>query len=125
MRSKNNNVFRYCSYWGHWSRVLHEATVRDGANYVEVDITAINGRTEHDWAHTRRINIRSHGTSRHKNDLFVGTLPEEVVDHMREWMDEALIERLLHEDFLPQIDWDKYRKHCNGGASFELIKIGD
>lgn len=121
VRSKNNNMFVYCSYWGCWSRILRESTIHSPEPTVEVNLTAVNGRSEHDWASTRQIWIRAHGTSRDKKDQFVGTLPEEVIALMREWMDAPLIERLLHEDFLPEIDWAKYRKLNNGGAAFPLI----
>lgn len=124
VRSNNNNVFVRSSYWGAWSRILSEGTPHNNGRTVEVNITAINGRTDFDWASTLKINIREHCTMRSKDDLFVGTLPEHVIAHMREWMDQPLMDRLLHEDFLPQIDWALYRKHNNGGAPFELIKIG-
>lgn len=125
VRSKNNNIFIYSSYWGCWSRILQEATPHNDGNYIEVNLTAINPTYEHSWKEQiEMIRIRRHGTSRDKKDRFVGTLPQEVVDMMLRYLAPELVERLLHEDFLPHIDWNLYRKHCNGGAPFEKIRIG-
>ena len=123
VRSKNNNMFVYSSYWGCWSRILQEATPHNDGNFIEVNLTAINPTYEHSWKEQiEPIRIRRHGTSRDRNDKFVGTLPQEAYDMMCRHLPQELIERLMHEDFLPNIDWEKYRKHSNGGAPFELIK---
>lgn len=120
VRSKNNNVFVFSSYWNTWSRVLVEMDSHGQAHTVEVNLTALGSS---DWIKTESINIRRHVTSRDRNDKFVGTLPAKAVEYMREHMSDEIVERLLHEDFLPQIDWSLYSKHCNGGAQFDLIKI--
>lgn len=121
VRSKNNNVFIFSYYWNSWSRILMERDAHGNNHYIEVNLTAIN---DCDWERVRSINIRRHGTTRDRNDKFVGTLPAKAVEYMRKHMDEETVERLLHEDFLWQIDWNLYEKHCNGGAPFEQIKIG-
>lgn len=41
---------------------------------------------------------------------------------MKDRLDHNLVDRLLHEDLLSCIDWDKYKKLCNGGASFYDIQ---
>lgn len=123
IRSKNNNVFTYSSYWGNWSRILQEGTPHNDGYCIEVSITAINPTWEHAWKELGDIRIRRHGTTRDSKDKFVGTLPEHSLEMMRHYLDAPLIERLLHEDFLPHIDWAKYQKLCNGGAPFDLIRL--
>lgn len=123
IRSNNNNVFHYCSYWGNWSRILQEGTPHNDGRHIEISVTAINGTTEYDWRIIKELRIRAHGTTRSPRDKFVGTLPQHALEHMREWLDAPLIERLLHEDFLHRIDWSKYQKLCNGGSPFDLILL--
>lgn len=122
IRSLNNNVFHYSSYWGAWSRILQEGTPHNDGYHIEITITAINPTHEHAWKELADLRIRRHGTMRDRKDLFVGTLPEHSLEMMRRYLDAPLIERLLHEDFLPHIDWTKHRQHNNGGAPFELIR---
>jgi hypothetical protein len=71
----------------------------------------------------KTINIRRHATaySNHNNKV-VTYLPDSALELMKTWLDKPLIERLLHEDFLPYIDWEKERKLSNAGAAFDLIK---
>lgn len=121
VKSRNGNLFYWSSYWHCWSRVL-SVQGRLEIGTVEVDLTAINPTHAHAWERVRRINIRAHGTARGRGDQLVSALPGIWVDKMHEMLgDAALVERLLHEDFLPSIDWYKYRKVCNGGAALADI----
>jgi hypothetical protein len=115
------NLFVYCSYWGTWGRVLRY--MNRNVDQVEVNLTPINAGFG-DWKkEVGRIVIRKHGTSRDKKDVYQAYLPGEVVDFMKKFLqDDHLVSRLINEDFLSQIDWDKYRKHNNGGAPLDLIK---
>lgn len=122
LRSKNNNVFVFNSYWRTWSRVLNQRCTRSELNTVEVNLTPVNPLVVNNWIdQIEPIIIRSHVTDTSPDGVFVGTLPYEVIIRMEQVLDPALIDRLLHEDFLPQIDWTKYRQHNNGGAKFDLI----
>lgn len=119
MKSKlyPRNLFVYSAYWGTWSRVLQ--FMQGGDNpvaQVEVNLTAVNPTTKLDWRRVPLIVIRKHVTARSDRDLYVADLPDNALALMKEWLDEDTIQRLLHEDFLPQIDWDKYNQHCNGGC---------
>ncbi len=115
-------TFIYCSYWGTWSRVLsHSYRAFGYGPYVEVDLTPILNSYQ-TWDHVKRINIRAHGTTMGKNDKITSELPSEVKQKMIENLGAELTERLLTEDFLPQIDWALYAKKCNGGAAFADIK---
>lgn len=123
-RSRNNNMFVRGAYWRTWSRILQERTERGEMYSIEVNLTPVNARRATSWEEqVTPIVIRRHMTARMHGDIFVGTLPAEVIEQMHTFLPFETVERLLHEDFLPQIDWDKYKQHCNGGAKFELIKV--
>jgi len=112
--------FHYSSYWGKWSRVLQELTADQ--QQVEVDLNPINSQWDFPWETTKKINIRSHRTAPGRNDKRTDKLPSDVLELMEEKLGEQLVNRLLNEDFLPYVDWDKYREICNGGACFDDIK---
>jgi hypothetical protein len=112
--SRNGDMFFYSSYWRTWSRVLAPEGALD-VGIVEVDLTG-------NWERVRTINIRAHRTARKSGDLLVRELPSEALEAMKKHMPgQAILDVLLHEDLLPQIDWYKYRKVCNGGAAFGNI----
>lgn len=126
-RSKNNNVFVYSSYWGTWSRVLYHESDRalkqrydlPYSPWIELDLTAINPTTINNWSDkVQHANIRCHSTTRGDKDKIVGTLPGHVVQLMRRNLTEDCVQKLLHEDYLPYIDFEKGRKACNGGFHF-------
>lgn len=119
MKSQNGDLFIYNSYWRTWSRVLRPMS--DKHDQVEVDLTTPNSHIESEWEKVRNIHIRKHCTSPRYGDLLEEELPDSVIKHLRRNVDEAVLHRLLHEDFLPQIDWDKYHKVDNGGASLSQI----
>jgi hypothetical protein len=133
IKSRNNNVFHYSSYWGNWSRILfHDSKgteiIRRKYNIpshiltLEVDVTAINPLVDLHWeSHVARINIRGHCTAFDPKDKIVGSLREDTIERMQEHLSTEQIESLLHSDFLPFIDWDLYSKMCNGGAPFAKI----
>lgn len=116
VKSRNGDAFIYSSYWSTWSRVI--ATKHQNISVVEVDLTAVNPHNDSGWPRVQRINIRSHCTTRDKSDVLCYTLPAHVFDLMKSRIpDTLLLDRLLHEDLYPLIDWDKYNKICNGGAA--------
>lgn len=125
VRSQNGNMFVFSGYWRRWARVLHESTPRDLPNCphstVEVDLEVVMNIPSM-WDRVNAINIRNHCTTRTQGDVFSGSIPGKVHEHMRAYMTETTVNRLLHEDFLPNINWDIYRQHSNGGAPFELVK---
>ena len=123
VRSENKNMFVYNSYWRTWSRILQEGTPHNNFEFIEVNVTPVNPDFQHSWPEQiTPVRIRKHGTTRSRDDKFVGTLPEEVVAMLNEHVPQEIQHFLLHEDLLPQIDWDLYRKHNNGGADFDLIR---
>lgn len=126
-RSRNNNAFVYSSYWGSWSRVLfHESDKKLARQYglesntwIELDLTAINPHDISGWRDgVQYANIRCHSTTRGDRDRIVGTLPGHVVKRMREFLTEDCVQKLLHADYLPYIDFEKGRKVNNGGFKF-------
>lgn len=129
VRSQNNNVFKYCSYWGSWSRVLwHESDQKlrssigfdaRASSFIELDLTAVNSDSKLHWeSHTQHANIRTHCTAIGPNDKFTMTLPGRAVYRMREWLTEDAVQKLIHADYLPYIDFEKGRKASNGGFKF-------
>jgi hypothetical protein len=110
--------FHYSSCWGTWSRVLTD----DGPHhsYVEVNLTPVNGNWQDRVAPVR---IRVHGTARDFRDIDTDELPAAVYQRMVDNLGEELTERLLNEDFIPQIDFARYRAVCNGGANLEDIRV--
>jgi hypothetical protein len=128
MRSKMypRNLFVFSAYWRTWSRVLRFSQHGEcNQTQVEVDLTATNPTTALHWPRVQAINIREHHTARNARDLYTADLPLQVVELMRTWMPEEVVQRLLHEDFLPQIDWDKYQKHNNGGCRLHMCLKDD
>lgn len=113
-------MFHYSSYWHMWSRVLTSTHKGRGGNFVEVNLTPIRNWQEE----VAGIRIRVHCTSRGRDDKTVATLPPEVRAKMVKNLGEELTQRLLTEDFLSQIDWERYQKACNGGANLADIKKG-
>lgn len=117
---KYKSKFVYSGYWRTWSRILD---YKDDC-FVEVDLTPVNPTVASEWNKVAQINIRRHRTNP-LNNRFANTLDSEVLGLMSKWLSLDVIERLLHEDFLPSIDWDRYAAHNNGGAVFSLIKKDD
>lgn len=115
-----NTKYKYCAYWGTWDRILD---YKDGT-FVEVNLTAINPTSSINWERNETIIIRRHATRPSDRDIFTNFLGSDVVKLMEHWMPTDIVDRLITEDFLPRIDWVKYEKVRNGGAPFDLIKIG-
>ncbi|MBX4189341.1 hypothetical protein KW785_01960 [Candidatus Parcubacteria bacterium] len=92
--------------------------------FVEVNLTPIGGFSPGvAWKDlVQPIRIRSHETSLDPRDKRVEVLPENISQAMIRQLGPVLTQRLLTEDFLPQIDWDLYRRKCNGGANLEDIR---
>jgi hypothetical protein len=111
-------LFVKCGYWHTWSRIL--STRHPQGPYVEVNLTSVSGNKS--WeTDVKPIWIRMHCTSR-KDDLIVSELPSEVRERMVAMLGEELTQRLLTEDFLPQIDPELYKEKTNGGAKLEDIR---
>jgi hypothetical protein len=110
-------MFILCTYWRRWSRIL--STNHQQGHFVEVNLTPIRS-WEEDVSHIR---IRLHGTARDPSDKLVTELPPEVKSNMINHLGEELTSRLLTEDFLSQIDWERFKVKNNGGAKLEDINI--
>lgn len=121
--SRNGDKFLYNNYWGRWSRVLVPMGLH--SSQVEVDLTAINPMSDELWPRVAAIHIRRHGTSMDRKDKLSATLPTYAYEMMQSRIkDEAILCRLLHEDLIPLIDWDKFNKINNGGASLaDCLKV--
>lgn len=110
-------MFVYSSYWRTWSRLLLENMDRSGT-CVELNLTGTNGK----WDRVPLEIIRKHCTARDNKDLITRTLPDAVEAMIRNALGDELFERMVTYDYLPEIDWQKYNQHCNGGAEFDKIK---
>lgn len=113
-------MFRYCGYWHSWTRVLSENHPKGPC--IEVNLTPIPNCYSSTWANdVAPIRIRAKGLS--SGDKMADQLPEDVKRAMVRNLGAELTERLLTEDFLPQIDWNIYERKCNGGANLEDIRL--
>lgn len=133
--SNNGNVFHYSSYWRTWSRVLfhmpldtrqdhpHHVLKRDlgiDSTWIEIDLTAINPSVRTQWeSHVQHGNIRAHHTDLRADDLITGTLPGSVVHEMQQWLKPDVVQKLIHADYLPHLDFKRLRQNSNGGAAFK------
>lgn len=125
VRSLNNNIFVYSSYWQTWSRILQEGTPQNNFEFIEVNVTPVNAHRAQSWEQQiLPVIVRKHGTQRSKREKFVGVLPQEAVNALLKHVPKEIAQFILHDDLLPQIDWDKYREHSRlgGGAHFDLIR---
>jgi len=112
-------MFIKSDYWGTWSRLLNKGFhIPSNSLFVEVNLTPLGSNWESD---VKPIRIRTHFTNGNKNNP-LHELPEDVKNLMIEKLGGELTNRLLCEDFLPMIDWQLYRKFCNGGANLEDIR---
>ena len=115
-------MFFYSSYWKTWSRVLSGG--RAGSS-VELNLTPTNWRVadQGQWdSKVRPIRIRRHSTGMDRGDKLVDTLTAEVRAVMVKHLGADLTARLLTEDFMSQINWEKYHRVCNGGANLSDIR---
>ena len=118
-------MFHYSSYWRSWSRVL--STDHTGGPFVEVNLTPIGNSwvSEDQVRRIQGVNIRLHGTARDPKDIETAELPVEVMDQMADHLGVWFVDELLNTDFMPQIDWDLYKRQCNGGCPFHLCSTAD
>ena len=114
MKLKDNS-FHYCAYWHSWSRILRQ----DGMNISEINLISHTRTVEE----CRNVWVRQHCTAPSRGDLFSAELPDNIRGMMVDRYGEADTVRLLTEDFYSKIDWEKYRKTCNGGAALEKILL--
>ncbi|QIG70126.1 hypothetical protein EVB87_026 [Rhizobium phage RHph_N28_1] len=118
-------LIHYSSYWGTFSRVLTDCNRGRRGWFVEVNLTPVNAWSADSWQEIKRCWIREHCTSRDKRDEATSKLERAVFDRIGEMVGKDVRHWLLTADILPMIDWDKYGKTCNGGASlFACLKDG-
>ena len=116
----------YSSYWGTWSRILtyNGVSIPQGklGPYIEVNLSPMGGISSGNWEkEVFPIIVRAHGTMADKGDRWASRLPEEVHQKAIEKIGSLRLEALLYWNFLAEIDWEKYRQVCNGGAPLSKI----
>lgn len=132
-RSRNNNMFRFSSYFLSWSRILfHDAggygmeqmrkryDIPKSIKSIEIEITTVGGSAS-SWQGVAKGNIHCHSSDFNPRDLFRGGLDQAVLTQMQLHLPERTIEVLLHADLLCYLDFDKYDKYNNGGAAIKDI----
>lgn len=130
---KENRVFpgelclKYDGYWHTWNRMLHMDL--QGSGIVEVGLTPINPGAKDSWfEQVYPIRVRVHRTQhggtdrifrhvmRNKHSLVF----QEVKKIMLKHVPAGIVHRLLYDDLLGQIDWDRYMEAIalgyNGGG---------
>ncbi len=125
--------FVYSSYWGTYSRVLQYPTWsrEDQKSYqmIEVNVTPINGVscTLDELDRVRRINIRRHLTQIDAKDEFTNVIPLWWYDQLGSMIGPKRRDFIMFGNIsvMDHIDWVKYNKVNNGGASlFDILKDG-
>lgn len=132
IRSKNNNLFAYSSYWQAWSRILfhdhggmgmkrmrEKYQIPGYIDTIEVDLTGIND--SHFRDKVLKVNIRCFSGANYEGKHLRGTLPTGMFSEMYEKMPDSVLDTLLHADLLKYIDFEKYRTWNNGGAIISHI----
>ena len=120
--------FHYSAYWDSWSLTLvsphiHPELMTTDNEYVELNLTPVNGE-KGDWdLDIEPIVFRSHHTYPDRRDMDVEELPANVLNLMKEKLGKELTEMLLNYNFLAEIDLNKLRsKMSGGGVCLEEIK---
>lgn len=113
-------LFVYSSYWRVWSRLLLRQKL--GYSAVEIDLTPPDITKADQWQRVADVYIRQHRTAPQAQDRLVSELPDMVLNLMKQSIPDEALQRLLTEDFLPQIDWRAYKMYSNGGCAFERCK---
>lgn len=127
----------YSGYWRTWSRVLH--IDQDGPLMVEVNLTPVNPTMNKSWVEqVFPLMIRAHTTARNpdggdrlyryvmKNKQSI--VYQEVKKAMLRYCAIELVHRLICDDFLSEICWDRYAamrispSYRGGGVPFALCK---
>src|ERR1043166_7776947 len=118
---KENRVFpgELClkcdGYWRTWNRVLHMDL--QGSRMVELNLTPIDPLKRDSWVKEVfsmciRVHTTGHGGTdrifRHVVKNKQSIVFQEVKRAMLREVPIELAHRLLNEDFLSQIDWEKY-----------------
>lgn len=133
----------YSGYWRRWSRVLFLNEKFKGHRVVEVNLSPINEHMKDSWeqqvlplvirAHSTGFDIRKHRDGAYmmgSDKLFryvVRNKNSVVYRELRGMMQRSLpieiVQRLLFDDFLSLIDWEKYHKNCNGGCPLGKCRL--
>lgn len=132
IRSKNNNVFSYCSYWGSWSRILfHDAGGRgmlkmrqeygipNSDRTIEVNVLCSIGSSQERNA---KVVIRSHHTPLLMSayDRMTMELPLDVSQKVLVAYEPDIYSLIMHADLLKYIDFKKlHGPKNNGGCELE------
>lgn len=106
-------MFVFCSYWRIWDRVIANNFPTRGSVAV-VNLTPIPAGLSSSWDRdVKPIRFRNYL----RWDPIVEDLPSDVRALMVKNLGEDLTNRLLTEDFFPQIDWARFTSVCNAGAN--------
>lgn len=101
--------FHYSKYWGTFTRVLSFPEENQFKEYIELNLIPVNGITG-DWdIEVEPIMIRHFKPDeiRLKRDVFYLELPEPAEILMIENIGPELASRLIHDNFMDQIDLNK------------------
>lgn len=138
IRSNNNNVFHYSSYWHSWSRILFHDSYGDSrgsqemrTNYklpasartIEVNVY---DRTQSSMGRNVKVVVRSHCTAFDRSDKLTMELPQDISDAVTMSYEPDVHFLILHADLLKYIDYNKLTgPKNNGGCELADCLIGD
>jgi hypothetical protein len=125
---------KWDDYWRTWNRVLF--IEKNGPYWVELNLTPINPHMMDSWRdQIEPLKIRLHLTAldpvrdriyRHVQKNKHSIVFQEVRKAMLRRVGMELVHRMLFDEFLTAIDWNRYteaRSHSHGGGiPFELCR---
>jgi hypothetical protein len=114
-------IYHLSAYWGNWSRVLHIDIER--MEWVELNLTPINGWSRGSIDTVRLEVIRCHGTPRDPADREHFSIPVNIYEGMVDALGSELTSRLLNHDYLSEVTLDQIRQARSNGGGVPLANI--
>lgn len=126
---------KYSGYWKTWNRVLYMD--REEVHFVEMNLTPVNPGEQRSWVNqVYPLLVRVHSTRMQSGDRLYRSVVKNKTSVVYNELKKAmmghvaieLMFRLLSEDFIEKIDWNKYEQmrkspaYYGGGVPFALIK---
>lgn len=124
IKSNNGNLFRYCGYWGTYSRLLQE----QGDDKPQVEITIVPKHPDflYSWYDVAEVRIRKHRTAPGLSDRISDEIDEDLLSRPTTRVGLEVTELLLHTDILSEIDdekWVEVDRKWRGGGGIPFILI--
>ncbi len=116
-----NSVFRYCNYWGTWSRRIWAKS----GYYIEMSLIPIPSCGSDSWTEVAKEKMRFHCTPRKPEEYLGPKLPAEVKAAMVKNLGEELTNRMLTHDYLAEFTAEQIKRanRASSGGGVPCVKI--